>query len=592
MLEKILKKLPAVSRALGNSAMIKRLLRLGASLLFLWFVAVAQEKPSPTAKPQPEGRIVVVAPPSSLPKASDQDSTVRSPHGLPKFELQQFVITGAASIDLPDVEKVEASEPMRALELMNPLDAPRDRSTVEFLSEQKEMFVQEAKAVKSGRVQGSVGTYLSSKFGLWLSSRDAGNYLFGDLQYGTSRAYVPFANRSEGHLSVTGGMTLKGPSEWYDRGMLKGDLDYGSKTYRFYGSLTPSVTRTTSRFDISAEYSSPKEFGTDYSGQVGMSVAGIKDSSTSATESRFNVGAEYDFLLGSVPIDGRVGLSLVSTTGSGEGTLPFLDAGLKTHRIWFGNFFVQGAGQFFVTQGMLGQKFARIYPQAEIGYRFLETTIASVAYQGRVQFNSLTGLLQVHPYIAVTSTIRQSDIPIDLLAVVETGWSESSRTRVSARYQSIRDYPLFTEGVGKGFWTTAYFGTTNLSTIQADLFAKFAANGYFILSLAANSSKNSVTGRKIPYVPDVQLDAGVSLEIAPRLRILPTLTAVGYRMPDLYATEALKAYLVFGLRGEYSALRWLDVFVDVQNLTDSNYDGWNGYRATPFVASAGMSVRW
>jgi len=54
----------------------------------------------------------------------------------------------------------------------------------------------------------------------------------------------------------------------------------------------------------------------------------------------------------------------------------------------------------------------------------------------------------------------------------------------------------------------------------------------------------------------------------------------------------MKAYLVIGLRGEYSALRSLDVFVDFQNLTNSNYDGWNGYRATPFVASAGMSICW
>jgi len=362
--------------------MIKRQLALGALLLFLCSIAVAQEKPSPTAKPQPDARTVVVAPADSLPKALGQDSTTRSPRALPKFELQQFVITGAASIELPDVEKVEPDEPMRAPELANPLNEPRDRSTVEFLSEQKEMFVLEAKAVKSGRLQGSIGTYLSSRFGLWLSRSDVDNHIFGDLQYGMSRAFVPFANSSEGHLSVTGGMTFNGPSKWYDRGMLKGDLAYESKTYRFYGSLTPSVTRTTSRFGISAEYSSPKEFSSEYNGAAGMSVAGISDSSSSVTETRFDVGVGYDFLFGSVPIDGRVGLSLVSTTGSGEGTLPFLEAGLKTHKIWFGDLFFQGAGQLSVTEGMGGQKLARIYPQVEIGFRFLEITIASVAYRG------------------------------------------------------------------------------------------------------------------------------------------------------------------------------------------------------------------
>jgi hypothetical protein len=508
------------------------------------------------------------------------------------FELQRFVITGAASIDLPDVEKIEPDEPMRSPELKDPLDGPRDRSTFDFLSGQKEMFVREAKAGNSGRVEGSVGTYLSSRFSLWLSHREVDNYLFGGLQYGSSNAYVPFANSSEGRLSVTGALMFNGPSEWYDRGMLKGDLGYGSKTYRFYGSSTPSITRTASRFEISTEYCSPKELASSYFGQAGMSIAGIGDSSSSVTEARFDVAVGYGFLLGSVPIEGRAGLSLVSTTGSGEGTLPYFNIGLQTHKIWFGNFFMQGAGQFSVTQGMLGQELTRIYPQVEIGYRVLETTIASIAYSGHVQFNTLTGLLQAHPYLAANSTIRQSDVPIDLFAVVETGWSESLRTRVSARYESVRDYPLFTEGGRKGYWTTVYFGTTNLSTVQAELFAKFAANSYFTLSLTANSSKNSVTGWKIPYIPDVQVDAGVSLEFVSRVRILPTLSVVDRRIPDLYATDRLKPYYVLGLRGEYSVLRSLDVFVDFQNLTNSSYDVWNGYRATPFVASGGMSIRW
>jgi hypothetical protein len=568
--------------------MTKRLLISSALLLFVSLVAVGQEKPSPSTKPQP----VVVAPADSLPTAAAQESATKSPQTLPKFELQQFVITGSASIDLPDVEKIGSDEPMSAPELSNPLDAPRDRSTVDFRSEQKEMFVQESGVMKSGRLQGSVGTFLSSRFGIWLSRRDIDNYIFGDLQYGSSRAYVPFANKSEGHISLTAGLTLNGPSEWYDRGMLKGDLGYGSKTYRFFGSSSPSVSRTASQFELSAGYNSSVELVSQYSGQAGIFVAGISDSSSSVTETRFNVGLGYEFLMGSVPIDGRLGLSLVSTTGSGEGTLPMFDGGLKTHKLWFGDFFLQGAGQFFITQGMLGQKLSRLYPQIEIGYRLLETTVASIAYTGRVQFNSLTGLLQAHPYLAATATIRQSDVPIDLLALVETGWSESLRTRVSARYQSIRDYPLFTEGGRKGFWTTAYFGTTELSTIQADLFAKFAANSYFTLSLAANSSKNSVTNWKIPYIPDVQFDAGASLEVLPLLRLFPTLSVVDRRIPDLYATQRMKAYVVLGIRGEYSVMRSLDVFVDFRNLTNSNYDEWNGYRATPFVASAGMSVRW
>ena len=572
--------------------MTRRFLIFIVLLIILSAGSWAQDKPTPLSKPQPGIRTAVVPPPDSLVKSATQDSTTKSPRGLPQFELQQFVITGAASIDLPDVEKVEPDNLNRTVEWSDPLEAPRDRNTVEFASGQKEIYQGETRAVNDGRLQASVGTYLTSKFGLWLGTRSAESYLLGDVQYGVSRAYVPFANRSGGHAGVTGGMTLSAPSEWYDGGMLKGDLGYGSQTYRFYGYSTPSLARTFSRFDLSAEFDSRRDQVFDYSGSAGMLVSGINDSSSSVTETRFILGVGSDFLLGTLPVDSRIGLSLVSISGSGTGTLPFLEASVKTHKVWMGDLFLQGSLNFYLTQGMLDQKLARVYPQVEVGYRFLENTVISASYLGHVQLNTLTGLLGIHPYIAASSTIRQTDVPVDLLAFIETGWNESLRTRFSVRYHSMKDYPLFTEGGQKGLWTTAYFGTTNLTTFEADLFAKFAANSYFTLSLEANSSNNSVTNGKIPYVPDVQLKAGLSFEVLRGFRLLPTLSVTDHRVPDLLAAQKMNSYLLLGLRGEYSAFRALNIFIDFQNLTDTVYEEWNGYRATPFVVSAGIGFCW
>ena len=141
-------------------------------------------------------------------------------------------------------------------------------------------------------------------------------------------------------------------------------------------------------------------------------------------------------------------------------------------------------------------------------------------------------------------------------------------------------------------WTTVYVGTTNLFSMEAELFAKFAANSYFTLSLEANTSKNTGTKWSIPYIPDFRLNAGLSFEALRGLRVLPVLSIVDRRVPDLYATEKMKAHVVLGLRSEYNALKAFDVFIDVQNLTNMTYDEWNGYRAAPFVASVGISYRW
>jgi len=60
----------------------------------------------------------------------------------------------------------------------------------------------------------------------------------------------------------------------------------------------------------------------------------------------------------------------------------------------------------------------------------------------------------------------------------------------------------------------------------------------------------------------------------------------------LYEPTKLKEYVVFGIQGTYSPLRFLDIVLDIQNLTDTKYDEWNGCRATPFVMTAGIGFRW
>jgi hypothetical protein len=131
-----------------------------------------------------------------------------------------------------------------------------------------------------------------------------------------------------------------------------------------------------------------------------------------------------------------------------------------------------------------------------------------------------------------------------------------------------------------------------VTTFEAELFAKFAANGYLALSAEINSSENSVTKWEVPYLPDFRLNGTMSFEVLRGLRILPSVTYVGQRVVDLRVPSKLKEYFLLGLRGEYLALRSVAVFLDCKNLSDAVYEDWSGYRATPFIIAAGFSVRW
>jgi hypothetical protein len=239
-----------------------------------------------------------------------------------------------------------------------------------------------------------------------------------------------------------------------------------------------------------------------------------------------------------------------------------------------------------------------------VGIKVLENSVASASYLGKVQFNTLSALVDSHPYLSAVSTIRQSDLPLDLILALETDWSEVWRTRFSARFRAVREYPLFTEGGGgfnlpplgppgsKGIWVTGYLGTTSIASYEANVFAKFDANSYFMLSFEINSSKNSITQWEVPYLPDLRMNAELSLQVLRGLQVSPSVVYVGRRVPDLYVASKLKEHARVGLRVEYSGLRALGVSLDFQNATNSTYEEWSGYRAAPLVITAGIGYRW
>ncbi len=565
--------------------------------------AVAQEKPTPPVKTQPDPRGLGVAVPDTLFNASRRDTVAKATQGLPKFDIPDYVITGAITIDLPDVEKQDPAEGSLTLEQVNPVDAVRDRATLEYASEKERVFAP-ALALLNGKVLVSSGTYFTSRIGLWVNTMRPNYSVSGNAGYSVSQAYLPFTNRSGGHFNVLGGMLLSGPADSPGGVRLLGDLGYANNVYRFYGSPSPGVMRSLSLFRLGAGLESPRDLLYTYGVQAGLLTASIKDSSQSNTETRFNLGFESNLLVSSVPLDGRVDISFASIAGSASGTLPFVDVSLLTPRHWYGDFYVQGSVNVYVTQGMLGQKFARVYPNVDMGYKILPGTVLSAAYLGKVQFNSLSHLIELNPYLSSNSVVRQSDLPLNLHLAAETDWNEEWRTRFSAQFQSVRDYPLLTEGgLGpwntlwgapshRGIWMTEYAGTTTIMSYKADLFAKFDANSYFTLSLEINSSKNSKTQWQVPYLPEKRMEGGLIVEVLRGFTIHPTLSYVGLRVPDLYEPSKLNEHVVLGIHGTYSPLKYLDMFLDVQNLSNSKYDEWNGYRAAPFVMTGGIGFRW
>jgi hypothetical protein len=556
-----------------------------ALAILLTSLCVAQEKPVPGQ------RAVTVAPPDSMAQSARQEPAA-SNQALPKFEIPEYVITGIVSIDLPDASKQGADELPQKPDLADPSASLRDRSTYDFTVEQKSTQVSESRLAGTGRLQASSGTYLTSHLGLRHTIVDPTSFISIGADYRVANAFIPHANRSGGEASVGGGFHLRDPGIWYDGGLLGGGIGFGSETYRLYGSQNPTVARTLTTLKIDARYESPRQLLVLYDAALGLQLRTIKDSTASLTETLFNARTGLNFFVGKIPLDLGVDFTLGSVTGTTTKALPYLDGRISTERLWFGDFYLQASVHGYLAQGMLNQKLARVYPHVVLGYQILRNTQLSVSYAGRVQQNTLAGLVARHPYIGAHATLRQSDIPIDVTALLETDWSPVWRTRLSIRYQSIRDLPLFTGSGVRGIWMTDYRGTTRIGTYRGDLFAKFTANSYFTVSAEINDNKNTATEWKVPYLPDVRLTGGAQLEVIPDLTVCPTLQYVGMRVPDLFVAGKLSGYFSANLHAEYSVIRAFSVALDVLNLTNARYEEWSGYRSVPLTVTGGLTLRW
>jgi outer membrane cobalamin receptor len=261
-------------------------------------------------------------------------------------------------------------------------------------------------------------------------------------------------------------------------------------------------------------------------------------------------------------------------------------------KIWWDKFFIQPALHFYYGEGMLGQKLTAFYPHISLGYRLTRQTTLVASYKGEVRRATLAGQLEVYPYLSAKTLLRHTNVQADIVGAIETDWNEVWRTRFSARYQSIRDLPLYNEPFGQGIGSFVFVGRTRIATYQADIFAKFSANSYFTVSVAVNSTKNLITNAKIPYVSDFELSASWLYTFPFGLAVTPRANFVDRRNIDVFSGANMPEYWLFGVRAEYPIFERLGAFIDLHNLLDRNYDEWRGYRATPFLMQAGLSFRW
>lgn len=546
-------------------------------------VLSAQEKTGTPEKKEPEGRRVEL--PTSLPNPQQNPS-------LPKIELPEFVITGIASLNVPDVQKEEVVGVSRLADLSayKKNFGIRERETVELEDRQKEFLSTSKSPVLNGQVVASLGNYFTPSVNFWLGKVSPEyDYRF-EAGYHRTKGYAPNTDRSGGNLGVKGGLTFT--SGGLQGGRLGGDAAWGTENYRFFGSITPTARRTHSNVLVGASVESSPSRAFTWNANLGYRFDTIDDSGVETRQHRVNLGTMGEYSFSNWALQGTLKYHNASLSGANSGTVSMLNFGLGTSRYWWNKFFLQGAAHLYVAKGMVNQNLTRIYPDVSVGYSLGDEHLVSISYAGSVEFLELASAFEAHPYLAANSLLRHTDRSRQVLGAVESDWSPSLRTKFSVSYEYINDYPLYADPFNTGIWQLSYAGKTRLWNIRAEGFAKLTPNDYVSAKVSVNSSKNNITQLSVPYLPEFEIVGSYTHAFPFGLNVSPRASYQHQRETDLTRSQKLPGVFQLGLHADYEPLTALRVFLDLHNITNKRYELWRGYQAPPFLVKGGVSFRW
>ncbi len=534
-------------------------------------------------KREPETRRIDV-------QSAQPDSLTPSPTvPMPRLELPEYVIIGVASIDLPQFEKQSPEEQVLTKSDFRQLVGTTGRETTELTESARKEFMRASSVSSFGKARASLGTYFTPSLDVWLGKRVQQLDYQVSADYYRTTGHTYGADRSKGGIGGTGGFTIP-PSQSLAGTRIAMSLTYESDQHKFYGSPRPLTARAITQTSGAFAVSTSQQNTTSVDVRLEQEEVAISDSSLEVSERISLIHADARIPLSLVPL--RVGLRYQASSISRKKpqNISNLELFVGVHRLWWQNAFLEGSLRAFVSGGS-GPTFT-LSPFLLGGYRINDQHLLFAGFQPRRELESLSGHLQKNLYLSAQSVIPNRDIKVDVSIGVESEWLPWLRSKVTIQYDLMENDPRYVDSSSSGVWVLKFDGRTERTIGKVELFANVTANDYFAVTLLVQTATSSSTGRNVPYVPAVEVTASYTHRFPFGVSISPGFMFAGKRWADEANTNELASYALMNVEVEYRVLERLDVVLRGENLTNTSYETWKGYRAEPLKIYAGLRYRW
>jgi outer membrane receptor for ferrienterochelin and colicin len=138
----------------------------------------------------------------------------------------------------------------------------------------------------------------------------------------------------------------------------------------------------------------------------------------------------------------------------------------------------------------------------------------------------------------------------------------------------------------------AYGGLATIATFCAEMVAKLNSNDYFASNILLRSTNDSFSGGKIPYTPAVEIWCSAIHKIGTAVAVSADARFTGERTTDLAGNAALSKYAVVDIRCEYAPVDFLRLSAGIQNITDTKFEVWRGYKEFPLTMQFDAQIKW
>lgn len=526
-------------------------------------------------------------------RPSSRPADVQSPAAqLPKIDLPEFVITGTATIDPPDVRKSTTDE--SGIYKRHPsenLPGMRDAGTVD-LGERFRRSLFATGEVRDGFLTAKLGMFFSPSVGISYGVSSNSYDVHGRAEYTRTKGFARFTDASRGFLAAGGSLVLDHPGTVFHESRLDGEASYEIRRYKFYGSRRPSTQRERTVGELQFGIASAIDAPQNYHARLEYRGLTLGDSSASVTENHVTLMAGSGIPVLEIPLEFSAALDLSTITAAAPVSLSLFRFSLLSVPFRWKKFSLSVVLNGFAVTGMNNQRGNYVYPAVRMRYRVSDNHAVMLGYHPSVGYTTLREESFRQPYLSGVAVVRH---PVDRLALsgeIESSWAAWMSTKLSATYRRTTDLPLYSDSADSGVGSFQYGGTTSILTVRADAVANITPNDYFAVAATANSTENDLTRASVPYIPGFELSAFYRRILSSAFEASISLNGYTQRRASVTGPLTVPGGLWSGMRLEYTGIRGLRLFVAAENIFDRNDQVWKNYRVEPFRIDLGLSYRW